>query len=181
MPSVIFAFYPEQVNLFFALAFSTFVLIWILDYNQNYKVLRNPFTNSSPDFQVKTIKSSNKAKKTMIIFNVMSDLKTLCMIATVISIFAVDFHDYPRRFCKTHKLGISLMDVGTGTLMFISGLTSRHFIYKNWSIFSKIWVNIKSMPLLFALAFVGVLTRWLANHPEVVTEYGVHWNFFWTV
>ena len=98
MPSVIFAFYPEQVNLFFALAFSTFVLIWILDYNQNYKVLRNPFTNSSPDFQVKTINSSNKAKKTMIIFNVMSDLKTLCMIATVISIFAVDFHDYPRRF-----------------------------------------------------------------------------------
>lgn len=73
------------------------------------------------------------------------------------------------------------MDIGTGALMFISGLTSRHFIHHGKGAAKRIWENLKAMPLLFILAFFGVITRWVANHPEVVTEYGIHWNFFWTV
>ena len=73
------------------------------------------------------------------------------------------------------------MDVGTGALIFISGLTSRHFVYQDQSIFRRIWINIKVMPFMWFLAFIGLITRWAVNHPEVVTEYGVHWNFFWTV
>ena len=143
----------------------------------------NPLTNTAPDFHTKVLKSASNGTplKKSIIFPVMSELKTLTLVATVISIFAVDFHDYPRRFCKTHMLGISLMDIGTGALMFISGLTSRHFIHQEKGALQRVWMNIRAMPFLFLIAFAGVLTRWLANHPEVVTEYGVHWNFFWTV
>lgn len=114
-------------------------------------------------------------------FPVMSELKALVLIATAISVFAVDFHYYPRRLCKTQAMGISLMDVGTGALIFVSGLTSRHFIHQDKSVLMRAWINIKVMPFLFALAFVLVITKWIVNHPEVVTEYGVHWNFFWTV
>lgn len=111
----------------------------------------------------------------------MSELKTTVLIGTVISIFAVDFHDYPRKLCKTHTVGISLMDVGTGGLIFVSGLTSSAFKLQSKSVISRVINSIKVMPIIIVLASVGVLTRWLANHPEIVTEYGVHWNFFWTL
>lgn len=73
------------------------------------------------------------------------------------------------------------MDVGTGGLLFVSGLTSRVFKDHKTSLLKRIVDSVKIMPVIILLAFIGVITRWLANHPELVTEYGVHWNFFWTI
>lgn len=107
--------------------------------------------------------------------------KTGVMIPTVICIFAVDFHDFPRRFVKSHTFGISLMDVGTGCLIFISGISANVVKNQGISLQSRLIQSIKGIPIIMAIAIGGYFSRYFTNHPEVVTEYGVHWNFFWTI
>lgn len=43
---------------------------------------------------------------------------------TILSILAVDFSIFPRRFAKTKAYGVSLMDVGTGCFIFVNGIVS---------------------------------------------------------
>jgi phosphatidylinositol glycan class W len=49
------------------------------------------------------------------------------------------------------------------------------------SVISRFITNLKGMPIIMAIALGGILSRSFVNHPELVTEYGVHWNFFWTL
>jgi hypothetical protein len=46
-------------------------------------------------------------------------------IATVISILFIDFKLCPRSIGKTEVSGVSLMDVGTGAVLFTSGASAR--------------------------------------------------------
>ena len=94
-------------------------------------------------------------------------------LATAISILAVDFQVYPRRFVKTETFGYSLMDVGVGTFVFAHGLLgSRKCCSKGqWS---------KIYPII-ALGFLRLLSVKSLDYHEHVSEYGVHWNFFFTL
>ena len=47
------------------------------------------------------------------------------MLVTILAILAVDFRIFPRRFAKTETFGISLMDIGVGTFIVSSAVTSR--------------------------------------------------------
>ena len=67
----------------------------------------------------RTEKDKPKVKYLSIMIRI---FKSGVMIPTVICIFAVDFHDFPRRLVKAHTFGLSLMDVGTGCLILISGI-----------------------------------------------------------
>jgi len=73
------------------------------------------------------------------------------------------------------------MDVGTGGMVLLSGITSRIFKEQSKSLGFRIFNAVKTMPIIISIAVIGILTRYISNHPEVVDEYGVHWNFFWTV
>ncbi|KAH9244555.1 hypothetical protein BASA81_018037 [Batrachochytrium salamandrivorans] len=101
---------------------------------------------------------------------------------TVAAILAVDFNVFPRRFAKTETFGVSLMDLGTGAFVFSSGLVSGPRINRSdTGIANKIYktCGIVFLPVLFGLLRI-VFTR-SVNYQEHVSEYGVHWNFFFTL
>jgi glucosaminylphosphatidylinositol acyltransferase len=140
---------------------------------------------------------------------------------TCIAILAIDFEIFPREFGKTHDYGVSLMDLGSGTFVFMSALTSsyarneklaktrervnsatmsppRHQpvlerVNSNSTIMSYISYQIKeywkevntkraqSYLVVISLGIGRLLILQCFDYPTVVTEYGIHWNFFVTL
>lgn len=86
---------------------------------------------------------------------------------TTLCILAVDFEIFPRRFAKTEMYGISLMDCGVGMFTYSFGLSAA---------FSN-----KSQSMLWVAGFIRLLFVKISGYHEHVTEYGVHWNFFFTL
>ncbi|RHY70281.1 hypothetical protein DYB30_001560 [Aphanomyces astaci] len=81
------------------------------------------------------------------------------MICTCVAILAVDFTIFPRRFAKTETFGVSLMDSGVGLFIMSSALTSA---YARGAVAKR------------------ASSSYVASF-EHVTEYGVHWNFYFTL
>lgn len=108
------------------------------------------------------------------------------MIITCTSILAVDFPVFPRRFAKTEAFGTSLMDMGVGSFVFAAGMVAaRQQLKEELSGYPSFQARFKtamrhSLPL-FILGFVRLWSVKGLDYPEHVSEYGVHWNFFFTL
>jgi phosphatidylinositol glycan class W len=98
---------------------------------------------------------------------------------TFVAILAVDFHVFPRRFAKTEISGYGLMDVGAASFVLSAGLVSPKARGKLvlFSIHRHLW---HTLPLLI-IGFVRLATNKGLEYQEHVSEYGVHWNFFFTL
>ena len=92
---------------------------------------------------------------------------------TGICILAVDFRAFPRRFCKTETYGYSLMDMGVGSFVVGNAMISRLVLGRTW--------RPKRILPLVALGLARLITVKASGYPEHVTEYGVHWNAFFTL
>jgi phosphatidylinositol glycan class W len=128
------------------------------------------------------------------------------MMSTVVAILAVDFYVFPRRFAKTEEFGFGLMDVGVGSFILshamvspmaraLSGSSALDGALRakktddpraapvsggrSWArMLLKVAQNVSPMLLMGSARFFMIRTT---NYQEHVTEYGVHWNFFFTL
>ncbi|MED6192542.1 hypothetical protein PIB30_011070 [Stylosanthes scabra] len=104
--------------------------------------------------------------------------RVVVMIITFLCILAVDFRIFPRRYAKTETYGTSLMDLGVGSFVLANSLVSRqarNITSVNWK------TAIVSTSPLIILGFLRLVTTTGVDYQVHVSEYGVHWNFFFTL
>lgn len=109
--------------------------------------------------------------------------RVLVNVKTAISILAVDFSIFPRRYAKTETYGTGVMDVGVGAFVFANGLVCPEARRKNisGSKWSHLMKQLISVWPLFALGMARMASVKMSDYHEHVSEYGVHWNFFFTL
>ncbi|KAE8623561.1 hypothetical protein XENTR_v10005654 [Xenopus tropicalis] len=113
-----------------------------------------------------------------------TNLRVFLNILTAISILAVDFPVFPRRYAKTETYGTGVMDLGVGGFIFANAIVSpeakaREAVTLNR--FSNLKKQLVSVWPLFILGFGRLISVKAADYHEHVSEYGVHWNFFFTL
>lgn len=113
-----------------------------------------------------------------------AEYRAVVLAATCVAILAVDFPSlYSRSHAKTEEYGVSLMDLGTGCITFSSAICSKQTQRQSSlgerpnAVFRRL---LKIWPVL-AIGFVRLaLLRGIDYHVPT-SEYGVHWNFFFTI
>ncbi|EFJ32845.1 hypothetical protein SELMODRAFT_406788 [Selaginella moellendorffii] len=112
------------------------------------------------------------------------------MLVTCVTILAVDFTAFPRRYAKTETYGTGLMDLGVGSFVAANAIVSRQarsreLLYVTFLVVDVIRTRtvdiLKSVSPLLALGFVRLIATKGADYQVHVGEYGVHWNFFFTL
>lgn len=102
---------------------------------------------------------------------------------TASSILAVDFPVFPRRYAKTETYGTGIMDFGVGAYVFANALVCPEARTRSnaGSKTNNLTKQLASVWPLVVLGFLRLASVKATAYPEHVTEYGRHWNFFFTL
>ncbi|XP_074467207.1 phosphatidylinositol-glycan biosynthesis class W protein [Sebastes fasciatus] len=109
--------------------------------------------------------------------------RVLVNVKTAISILAVDFSVFPRRYAKTETYGTGVMDFGVGAYVFANAIVCPEARGKNIS-GSRMNHIVKQLLAVWPLVVLGMgrlVSLKMSGYQEHVSEYGVHWNFFFTL
>jgi phosphatidylinositol glycan class W len=126
-----------------------------------------------------TIPNSNPIKKTAVVPFV-TLYRSSMYIHTFIAILAVDFHVFPRTLAKTETVGYGFMDLGASSFVISSGLVASLQTKTKSSRAISTTATTTTLPLL-VLGLLRIITNKSADYQEHVSEYGIHWNFFFTL
>ncbi|KAA3670821.1 phosphatidylinositol glycan, class W [Paragonimus westermani] len=109
------------------------------------------------------------------------ELRAVCMLLTCLMILCIDLPICPRRFAKTHTYGFSLMDTGTGWAIVISALSGARTLLQFRPVENLFRLAYRAVLPLFILGIIRICAVSLLDYPQPPTEYGLHWNFFFTI
>ena len=107
--------------------------------------------------------------------------RAFAMLLTCISILAVDFNVFPRRFVKCETFGTSLMDVGVGSMLVSGGVVAGSRLQGEMGGWKGLIKSAKIAIPVLVLGIARTISVKSVNYQEHVSEYGVHWNFFFTL
>ena len=115
--------------------------------------------------------------------------RTFVNLITAIAILAVDFRMFPRRLAKTETFGSGLMDIGVGAFLMAHGVTAPEVRQSQSSglgtmSLSYLKLVMATMKQVFPLLLLGlfrVIIIKFIGYQEHASEYGTHWNFFFTI
>jgi glucosaminylphosphatidylinositol acyltransferase len=138
------------------------------------------------DILMSVAKKPDTDSDTMIIASLQRTAVTIyraCLLfLTIIAILAVDFRVFPRRFGKTESRGYGLMDLGAASFVVAAGMVSPRAKRYSTSGPDVVWSKqVQRMIPLLLMGSLRLITHKGLDYPEHVSEYGVHWNFFFTL
>ncbi|XP_076440092.1 glucosaminyl-phosphatidylinositol-acyltransferase PIGW-like [Babylonia areolata] len=113
--------------------------------------------------------------------------RSLMNVSTAIVILGVDFAVFPRRFAKTETFGTGYMDIGVGCFVISNALVSPEARGKSQlcqslkEFLQRVTKSLKSSSPLLVFGLGRLLAVKGTDYHEHVSEYGVHWNFFFTL
>jgi len=119
--------------------------------------------------------------------DVVTVYRSSMLLMTSIAILAVDFRVFPRRLAKTELHGgYSLMDVGAASFVVAAGLVSKRAREsggggRSGSGSGKPKSALRRTGPILALGLLRLVTHKNLEYQEHASEYGVHWNFFFTL
>eukprot|EP00644_Phytophthora_capsici_P007212 jgi/Phyca11/7796/fgenesh1_pm.PHYCAscaffold_22_\ len=122
----------------------------------------------------------------------LTNFRAQIMISTCFAILAVDFTVFPRRFAKTENYGFSVMDIGVGAFIVSSAIVSAparqarlsastNRSQQTQTFMMKCYAFLRPIALVLVFGIARFLTVKGVNYQEHVSEYGVHWNFYFTL
>ncbi|KFP76673.1 PREDICTED: phosphatidylinositol-glycan biosynthesis class W protein [Apaloderma vittatum] len=167
--SPVILFVPAIVAAFCAGIFSKI-------YSQRKHETRVPFRQIVKDFQTTALDPGYIPAITV--------FRVYVNVLTSICILAVDFPQYPRRYAKAETYGTGVMDFGVGAYICGNALVCPEVRQKSYATQPKFSTLPRQLFSVWPLIFLGVgrlLSIKSIDYHEHISEYGVHWNFFFTL
>lgn len=109
---------------------------------------------------------------------ILSSFRALTMMVTCFCILAVDFQIFPRKYAKTETYGTGWMDLGVGSFVLANALVSRQARNVHSA---GLKTALQSTCPLILLGLGRIVSTRGIDYQVHVGEYGVHWNFFFTL